>query len=199
MSRGRQVAFASLPRRGRAVEAAAPAVEAGGRGYERSRCDVTSESAGAWTGHGHWDRSMVMPVAAGYAREWEAGASSRPDPEAALRRYARGGGPGHVRAAWALACPGTSRHGRRGRRGARAPRRRPLRRLHVRARRARPGGARSIGPAGRVLALDRDPEAVAAARALARSDPRVSVRHARFGEIGGIADAAASPAASMEW
>ena len=47
-----------------------------------------------------------------------------------------------------------------------------------------------IGPAGRVLALDRDPGAVAAARALARSDPRVSVRHARFGEIGGIADTA---------
>ena len=46
-----------------------------------------------------------------------------------------------------------------------------------------------IGPAGRMLALDRDPGAVAAARALARSDPRVSVRHARFGEIGGIAHA----------
>ena len=43
-----------------------------------------------------------------------------------------------------------------------------------------------LGPAGRVLALDRDPQAVAAAGELARSDPRVSVRHACFGEVGGI-------------
>lgn len=43
-----------------------------------------------------------------------------------------------------------------------------------------------IGPTGRVLAVDRDPEAVAAARELARSDPRISLHHARFGEIGEI-------------
>ena len=47
-----------------------------------------------------------------------------------------------------------------------------------------------IGSSGRVLALDRDPQAVTAARELARSDPRLSVRHARFGDIGEIASAA---------
>ena len=47
-----------------------------------------------------------------------------------------------------------------------------------------------IGPAGRVLAIDRDPQAVEAARGLARCDPRVSAHHARFGEVGGIVDAA---------
>ena len=40
-----------------------------------------------------------------------------------------------------------------------------------------------IGPAGRVLAMDRDPQAVAVALELARSDPRTSVHHARFSEI----------------
>ena len=47
-----------------------------------------------------------------------------------------------------------------------------------------------IGPAGRVLAIDRDPQAVEAARELARSDPRVSAHPARFGEVGEVADAA---------
>lgn len=47
-----------------------------------------------------------------------------------------------------------------------------------------------IGPAGRVLAMDRDPEAVAAARDLARSDPRLSVHHARFGDIADVVSAA---------
>ena len=47
-----------------------------------------------------------------------------------------------------------------------------------------------IGPAGRVLAVDRDPQAVAAAREFARSDPRLSAHHARFGEVGGVVDAA---------
>ena len=36
----------------------------------------------------------------------------------------------------------------------------------------------ALAPAGRLIALDRDPEAVAAARAIA--DPRLVVRHARF-------------------
>ena len=47
-----------------------------------------------------------------------------------------------------------------------------------------------IGPAGRVLAIDRDPQAAEAARELARSDPRVSAHHTRFGEVGDIVDAA---------
>jgi 16S rRNA (cytosine1402-N4)-methyltransferase len=38
--------------------------------------------------------------------------------------------------------------------------------------------------------MDRDPQAVAAARELARSDPRLSVHHARFGELAEIASAA---------
>ena len=40
-----------------------------------------------------------------------------------------------------------------------------------------------IGPDGRVLVMDRDPQAVTAARELARSDPRIAVHHARFGEV----------------
>ena len=47
-----------------------------------------------------------------------------------------------------------------------------------------------IGPEGRVLAMDRDPQAVAAARDLARSDPRLSVVHARFGAVGEVVGAA---------
>ena len=47
-----------------------------------------------------------------------------------------------------------------------------------------------IGSDGRVLVMDRDPQAVAAARELARFDPRVSVRHARFGEVGACVRAA---------
>lgn len=47
-----------------------------------------------------------------------------------------------------------------------------------------------IGPAGRVLAMDRDPQAVAAARELARSEPRLSVHQARFGEVGAVVRAA---------
>ena len=47
-----------------------------------------------------------------------------------------------------------------------------------------------LGPSARVLALDRDPQAVAAADELAESDPRVSVRHACFGELGRIVHAA---------
>ena len=47
-----------------------------------------------------------------------------------------------------------------------------------------------IGPGGRMLAMDRDPQAAAAARELARSDPRISVHHARFGEVGAFVQAA---------
>ena len=43
-----------------------------------------------------------------------------------------------------------------------------------------------IGPAGRVLAMDRDPQAVEAAYALARSDPRLAVHHACFGDAGDV-------------
>lgn len=47
-----------------------------------------------------------------------------------------------------------------------------------------------IGPAGRVLAMDRDPQAVTCARRLARSDPRIAVHHGRFGEVGACVRAA---------
>lgn len=41
----------------------------------------------------------------------------------------------------------------------------------------------AIGPAGRLLAIDRDPDAIAAATALAAEDPRVTVVHGRFGDV----------------
>ena len=47
-----------------------------------------------------------------------------------------------------------------------------------------------IGTEGRVLAMDRDPQAVAAARELARSDPRLAVVHARFGSVAEVVGAA---------
>ena len=51
----------------------------------------------------------------------------------------------------------------------------------------RGGHARAIlarlGPAGRLIALDRDPEAIAAARTLAQADPRVTAIQARFGDM----------------
>jgi len=47
-----------------------------------------------------------------------------------------------------------------------------------------------IGSEGRVLAMDRDPQAVAAARDLARRDPRLTVVHARFGAVAEVVSAA---------
>ena len=44
-----------------------------------------------------------------------------------------------------------------------------------------------LGPRGRLIALDRDPEAVAAARAIA--DPRFSIEHAPFSEFARVLDA----------
>ena len=134
---------------------------------------------------------MVMPVAAGYAREWGGG-----------RFFAAGSGSGAPPLR-----PGVRSGTRPCGMGARVSGHVPVMAdevvealapraggLYVDCTFGRGGHVRAvldrIGPAGRMLALDRDPEAVAAARALARSDPRVSVRHARFGEIGGIADAA---------
>ena len=56
----------------------------------------------------------------------------------------------------------------------------------------RGGHARAIlarlGPAGRLLALDRDPDAIAAGAALAAADPRFDIRRARFAELPHIAD-----------
>jgi 16S rRNA (cytosine1402-N4)-methyltransferase len=44
-----------------------------------------------------------------------------------------------------------------------------------------------LGPSGRLLVLDRDPEAVAAARTLAKEDPRLAVEHAPFSAAGAAA------------
>jgi len=40
-----------------------------------------------------------------------------------------------------------------------------------------------LGPAGRLLALDRDPEAIAAAREMSAAEPRLSVIDSRFGDL----------------
>jgi 16S rRNA (cytosine1402-N4)-methyltransferase len=45
-----------------------------------------------------------------------------------------------------------------------------------------------LGPAGRLIAIDRDPQAVAAARAI--SDPRFRVWHARMSELSSVLEAA---------
>lgn len=45
-----------------------------------------------------------------------------------------------------------------------------------------------LGPRGRVLAVDRDPEAVAAGRALAAEDPRFSIRRESFSALPRIAE-----------
>ena len=45
-----------------------------------------------------------------------------------------------------------------------------------------------LGPAGRLLALDRDPQAIAAAAAI--DDPRFAIRHAAFAELADVACAA---------
>jgi len=56
----------------------------------------------------------------------------------------------------------------------------------------RGGHARAIlarlGPEGRLLVLDRDPEAVAHARARLGADPRVDVAHASFARLGELLD-----------
>src|SRR5262245_54654753 len=44
-----------------------------------------------------------------------------------------------------------------------------------------------LGPRGRLVALDRDPEAVAAARSI--GDPRFSIAHAPFSELASVLDA----------
>lgn len=47
-----------------------------------------------------------------------------------------------------------------------------------------------LSTTGRLIALDRDPEAVAAARSLADADPRFSIVQGRFGALGELLDAA---------
>ena len=46
---------------------------------------------------------------------------------------------------------------------------------------------RELGPLARVVAIDRDQQAVAAGRALAAEDARVSVEHANFDRVGAVA------------
>jgi 16S rRNA (cytosine1402-N4)-methyltransferase len=48
-----------------------------------------------------------------------------------------------------------------------------------------------LGPAGRLIALDRDPQAVAAARAIA--DPRFHIEHAPFSELAAVLDRRGAP------
>lgn len=47
-----------------------------------------------------------------------------------------------------------------------------------------------LGPAGRLLGLDRDPEALAAGQELADQDPRFSIERGRFAELGAVAERA---------
>lgn len=58
----------------------------------------------------------------------------------------------------------------------------------------RGGHARAIlgrlGPAGRLIAIDRDPEAIAVARELAGADPRLTAVQGRFADVATIAAAA---------
>ena len=49
---------------------------------------------------------------------------------------------------------------------------------------------RRLSPEGRILAIDRDPAAIAVARELANEDARVVVRHGRMSEMGRFADEA---------
>ncbi|MBK5930907.1 16S rRNA (cytosine(1402)-N(4))-methyltransferase RsmH [Halochromatium salexigens] len=46
-----------------------------------------------------------------------------------------------------------------------------------------------LGPAGRLLAVDRDPEALAAGQALAASDPRLEVEQVRYSQLPALARA----------
>jgi len=43
-----------------------------------------------------------------------------------------------------------------------------------------------LGPDGRLLVLDQDPEAIAAAHALAEREPRLLVKHERFSSVGDV-------------
>src|SRR4029077_5783351 len=48
-----------------------------------------------------------------------------------------------------------------------------------------------LGPKGRLIALDRDPQAIAAARDI--QDPRFSIAHAPFSELAAVLDRSGAP------
>ncbi len=50
-----------------------------------------------------------------------------------------------------------------------------------------------LAPTARVLALDRDPQAIAAGRVLAQADARLTLVHAAFSELGAVLDAQSLP------
>ncbi|MBL8514176.1 MAG: 16S rRNA (cytosine(1402)-N(4))-methyltransferase RsmH [Betaproteobacteria bacterium] len=55
-----------------------------------------------------------------------------------------------------------------------------------------------LGPDARVIAIDRDPEAIAAGREFAQADKRFSIHHARFSELSGVLEECGLGGASLD-
>ncbi len=69
-------------------------------------------------------------------------------------------------------------------------RRRNVSRRHIRSRRPCARRARTLGPQGRLLLMDRDTTAIAAARREFGDDARVAIRHGNFADLGDWAETA---------